>query len=77
MKNLVLYYKPTCPFCQKVLAYLEKHKIDVERRDILRDEEALETLISVGGKRQVPCLFIDNKTLYESEDIISYFANNR
>lgn len=76
MKNLVLYYKPTCPFCQKVLAYLEKHKIDVEKRDILRDEEALETLINVGGKRQVPCLFIDNKPLYESEDIISYFANN-
>ena len=76
MKNLVLYYKPTCPFCQKVLAYLDERKIDIEKRDILQDQQALEELINVGGKKQVPCLFIDDKPLYESNDIISYIAKN-
>lgn len=76
MNNLVLYFKPTCPFCQKVLTYLEQNEIEVKKHDILRDEEALETLIRVGGKQQVPCLFIDGKPLYESDDIIAYFEQN-
>ena len=29
-----------------------------------------------GGKRQVPCLFIDGKPLYESSDIIAWFEQN-
>lgn len=76
MKKLVLFYKPTCPFCQKVLAYLDERKIDLEKRNILQDEHALEELITKGGKKQVPCLFIDDKPLYESDDIISYLAKN-
>lgn len=28
------------------------------------------------GKRQVPCLFIDGKPLYESSDIIAWFEQN-
>lgn len=76
MNKLVLFYKPTCPFCQKVLAYLDERKIDIEKRDILQDQQALEELINVGGKKQVPCLFIDDKPLYESNDIISYIAKN-
>lgn len=76
MNKLVLFYKPTCPFCQKVLAYLDERNIDIEKRDILQDQQALEELINVGGKKQVPCLFIDDKPLYESNDIISYIAKN-
>lgn len=35
-----------------------------------------EDLIKRGGKDQVPCLFIDGKALYESDDIIKYFKEN-
>lgn len=35
-----------------------------------------EDLIKRGGKDQVPCLFIDGKPLYESDDIIKYFKEN-
>jgi glutathione S-transferase len=35
-----------------------------------------ETLIAVGGSRQVPCLFIDGAPLYESGDIIEYLREN-
>ena len=27
--NMVLYYKPTCPFCHKVLAFMEQEDIAV------------------------------------------------
>lgn len=34
------------------------------------------TMRDMGGKRQVPCLFIDGKPLYESSDIIAWFEQN-
>lgn len=69
-----LFIRPTCLYCQKVLAYLEGHGIQVPQRDILADPAAREELVRVGGKQQVPCLFIDGEPLYESDDIIAHFA---
>ena len=71
MKDLKLYYKPTCPYSRKVLYFLDRRGIKVDRRDI-NDPENLATLVEVGGKEQYPCLFIDGKPLYESSDIISF-----
>lgn len=77
MKNLVLYYKPTCPFSLKVLRYLKENNIELEMRDINSEPGAVEELISTGGKKQVPCMFIDGNPMYESDDIISYLKENR
>ncbi len=76
-RKLVLYYRPTCPFCIRVLDFIERNGIHVDMRDISDDPEALDTLVRVGGKRQVPCLFIDGKPLYESGDIIDWLHTNR
>lgn len=75
--KLELYYKPECPFCQKVLNYMmDNCQIkDVELVDI-KEGNNNEDLIKRGGKDQVPCLFIDGKPLYESDDIIKYFKEN-
>lgn len=48
---------------------------DVELVDI-KEGNNNEDLIKRGGKDQVPCLFIDGKALYESDDIIKYFKEN-
>ena len=47
-------------------------RTDIVCRDIIESEEAAKQLVSVGGKRQVPCLFIDGKPMYESQDIINW-----
>ena len=46
-------------------------------KNISDDEEAEATLISVGGKRQVPCLLIDGEPLYESGDIVAWLDANK
>jgi glutaredoxin len=74
--NLVLYYRPTCPFCQKVLSYMEGDGIELPLRDINEDDDARATLVEVGGKQQVPCLFVDGAPLYESDDIITYLKEH-
>jgi len=77
MFDLVLYYYPTCPYCRKVTKFIDKHDLEeIELKNINQDEEAEAELIEVGGKRQVPCLFINGKPLYESNDIINLFKFN-
>lgn len=75
--ELKLYMKQTCPFCKRVMRFIEKTgRSDVQFMDILEDEENLKTLVEVGGSQQVPCLFIDGKPMYESMDIIRWLDAN-
>lgn len=70
--NLALYMFPACPFCQRVLAQAQQLNMSLPMYDIHQDPEARERLRSVGGRTTVPCLFINGKPLYESEDIMRY-----
>ena len=76
--DLVLYYRPTCPFCVRVLKRMKDLGIEgaIILKNISDDEEAEATLISVGGKRQVPCLLIDGEPLYESGDIVTWLERH-
>lgn len=75
-ENYELFIMPGCPFCHRVLDYMGEHGIELPLRDITQDREAESRLIKVGGKRQVPCLFIDGEPLYESSDIVDYLAEH-
>ena len=75
--SLELYKFDTCPYCQRVMEYITKTgRTDVVYRDIHQSEEAAQTLERVGGKRQVPCLFIDGTPMYESLDIIQWLEEH-
>ena len=76
-KQLDLYYYDSCPYCQKVLRAMRKLGIEdkIALKNILQDQQAADTLVRVGGKRQVPCLFIDGTPMYESDDIVAYLTN--
>lgn len=64
--ELALYVMTGCPYCIKVKRFLADNGVTIPERNISTDPDAEQTLIAVGGKRQVPCLFIDGKPLYES-----------
>ncbi|MBQ1370801.1 MAG: glutaredoxin domain-containing protein [Acutalibacteraceae bacterium] len=71
--KLELYMFDTCPFCRRVLKYLdESGRTDVELHNIHKSEADRQRLIEVGGVEQVPCLFIDGVPMYESLDIIDW-----
>lgn len=76
MHDLVLYHKLRCPYCQKVRDFMERKGINIDLRDITESSEILDELISTGGKNQVPCLMIDGKAMYESDDIIKWLDNH-
>lgn len=71
--TLELFKKESCPFCRKVMNYIdEAGRTDIVYRDIIEDKANADTLVKVGGKFMVPCLFIDGEPMYESMDIIEW-----
>lgn len=71
--KLDLYMFETCPFCRRVMREIQAQgRKDIIYHDIHKNEEDRQMLIRVGGKEQVPCLLIDGKPMYESNDIVSW-----
>lgn len=75
-RMLTLYYKPTCPFCRRVLAVIDRLQIQVELKDI-NDQVFKDELLSRGEKKQVPYLVdaAGDVEMYESDAIVSYLQS--
>lgn len=70
---LLLYKMEGCPYCNKVLKYLEEKNISFRALDV-SDPVNMDELLHLGGVDQVPFL-VDtehNAKMYESEEIIQY-----
>lgn len=70
-----LYFKPECPYCQKVMKYMDEAHVELPMFNIHEGSNQSD-LIEIGGKKQVPCLIINGEALYESDDIISYLKEH-
>jgi len=75
---LTLYYKPSCPYCQRVLGEAENMGVQFNLKDISADQTLAEELIEKGGKRQVPYLVDEERSvsMYESGDIVKYLEEH-
>ncbi len=75
---LNLYYKPSCPYSQRVLKANESIKAPLLLLDVRADDTAMDALIQKGGKAQVPYLEDTERgvAMYESLDIIEYLAKH-
>ena len=70
-----LYYLSTCPYCKKVIDFLDSNNIEYKLLDI-NEHENFNKLMKIGKKRQVPFI-VDTNTgnvMYESADIIEYLS---
>ena len=74
---LTLYYRPSCAFCRRVMAVIDRLELEVEMKDIGLEENEAE-LISRGGKKMVPYLIDTENTFeaYESDDIVKHLQDN-
>ena len=67
---------PTCSYCIKVLNFMKQNNIALPLKDTSSNPANREELRKIGGKTQVPCLVINGKALYESDDIIKWLGAN-
>ena len=71
--SLKLYLGVGCPYCSKVMHFIQEHGIELPTVDVWSDDAALAELMQLmDGRRQVPCLSIDGVGLLESDDIIQH-----
>lgn len=76
-RMLTLYYQPSCAFCRRVLAVIDRLHLDVDLKDA-DDADIKAELVARGGKFLVPYL-VDEKLgveMYESDDIVSHLQKN-
>ena len=68
-----LFILESCPYCHKVMDFLDEKNIKYNKIDI-KNKESEDSLIQIGGKRQVPFLVDKDRNIqmYESKDIIEY-----
>lgn len=70
---LILYAKPGCPYCHRVLDAAQELGIEFQLKEST-DPAAVAELMARGGKRQFPYM-VDTDAgveMYESEDIVEY-----
>ncbi len=71
--EMELYYFEACPYCRKVLRFLEKREHTIILKDTARDPECKQALCRINNENtQVPCLVVEGKPMLESGDIIKY-----
>ena len=78
--GLALYQYEACPFCVKVRRAMKRQGLNIEVRDVKRNDTAREELLAGGGDLKVPCLRIGEgergfQWMYESRDIIGYLED--
>ncbi|MCM1002883.1 MAG: glutathione S-transferase N-terminal domain-containing protein [Candidatus Gastranaerophilales bacterium] len=68
-----LFVLEQCPYCKKVMCYMDENGIKYNKIDI-SDKASEAALIQMGGKRQVPFMVDKDRNIqmYESNDIIEY-----
>ena len=68
-----LFVTETCPFCSKVMKYMDENNIKYHKFDTTNTDNVLR-LLSIGGKDQVPFLYDEenDEKIYGSDDIIAY-----
>lgn len=73
---ITLYYFPECPFCKKVLDFIEGNGIEIELKNV-REAVNLQELVEKTEKVKVPYIenSEDNTKMHESDDIIEYLSN--
>lgn len=63
MAKVVIYTTPICPYCIRVKALLRYKHVDFEEIDVSRDALLQDEVRQRSGRRTVPQIFIDEKSV--------------
>ncbi len=75
MPNVVIYTKPTCPYCHRAKTLLEKKGIAYKEIDIFGHEKLrAEMIAKAGGRTTVPQIFISGKHVGGCDDLYALDA---
>lgn len=72
MKVAKLYYSKMCDRSKNLLDFMEENNIDkVEMMDATKDIKLQVEIYKLGGKSEVPMLYLDGEAIYDVDKIKS------
>lgn len=71
--KVIVYGKPSCPYCERAKAMLHNHKAVVEYIDLNENQTAFDYIKSIGCET-VPQIFIDDAHIGGHDDLIAFLG---
>ncbi|MSU35379.1 MAG: glutaredoxin family protein [Pedosphaera sp.] len=62
-KSIRLFIKPSCPWCDEAIEWLQTREIPFESIDVTQDPTAYAEMVALTGQRKAPCLEADDEVL--------------
>lgn len=69
MPRVVIYTRDYCSFCNRAKALLRSKNVDFEEIDVTRDQHLQEEVQRLSGRRTVPQILIDGKSVGGFDDL--------
>lgn len=60
MSEVEVYTTPTCHYCKKIKAWMDKQEIEYKEHDISKDREKAREIVKKTGQRGVPQTIVRN-----------------
>ncbi len=77
MAKIEVYMTPTCPYCTRTIALLDKKNVEYTKHNIAGDSELREKMIErTGGKTSVPEIFVDDVLIGGCDQLHMLDAND-
>lgn len=77
--KLELFYYDECPYCQIVLEAIDEQELNAKiiLCNVRKNTQFRDRHMKTTGRTTVPCLYIDDKPMFESRDIARWLESNR
>ena len=69
MAKVIMYTTQYCPYCVRAKALLKSKGVDFEEIDVGGDDELRARVVEESGRRTVPQIFIDGKSIGGFEEL--------
>lgn len=74
--KIKIYTKPICPYCVRAKALMDKLGLSYEEIDVSRDMSLLKKMMQMSGRRTVPQIFFDDKSIGGFDDLYQLYVND-
>ena len=62
-KQIRLFVKPYCPWCERAMKWLDERGIEYEALDVIADADAYDKMIDLSGQSLAPVIDVRGKVL--------------
>jgi glutaredoxin 3 len=75
-KQIRLFIKPYCGWCQRAMRWLDEHGVKYEVVDVIANEEAHDEMIRLSGQDLAPVIDVDGEILadFGPEELAKFWS---